>query len=127
MGSNTIRRTFLKSKLHRAKVTEANIEYEGSITIDTELMKAADLLPFERVEIYNINNGARFATYVIEGPANSGEICINGAAARHAGRNDLVIICSYVDVEDDGTSKPCFDPKIVLLDENNRPKRKLSR
>jgi len=119
----SFRRTILKSKLHRATVTEANLEYEGSITIDSQLMKLADLWPFERVEIYNIASGTRFATYVIQGRPGSGEICINGAAAHLANPGDKVIICSYVEVDDDPHS--ILDPKITLLDDSNQPKRAL--
>ena len=93
-----MRRNFLKSKIHRAVDTEANLDYEGSISIDPDLCQAADLLPFERVEIYNCNNGERFATYVITG--KTGEICLNGAAARRVQKNDVVIIASYVDLDE---------------------------
>jgi aspartate 1-decarboxylase len=93
-------RTMLKSKIHRATVTEANIEYEGSITIDSDLMRAADLLPWEQVDVLDVTNGARLQTYVIEGEAGSGEICINGAAAHLVKPHDLVIICSYVQVDE---------------------------
>jgi aspartate 1-decarboxylase len=93
-------RTMLKSKIHRATVTEANVEYEGSITIDADLIEAADLLPYEQVDVLDITNGARLSTYVIEGERGSGEICINGAAAHLIKPHDLVIICSYVQRED---------------------------
>jgi len=94
-------RTMLKSKIHRATVTEANLEYEGSVTIDSDLLRAADILPYEKVEIYDCTNGSRLETYVIEGEPGSGEICINGAAAHLVKPLDLVIIASYVQVEDD--------------------------
>ena len=87
---------FLKCKIHRATVTDANLNYEGSITIDKALMDAAGILPFEKVGVLDINNGARFDTYVIEGEAQSGTICLNGAAARMVQKGDLVIIVSYV-------------------------------
>ena len=93
-------RTMLKSKIHRATVTEANVEYEGSITIDPDLIEAADLLPYEQVDVLDITNGARLSTYVIEGERGSGEICINGAAAHLIKPHDLVIVCSYVQLED---------------------------
>ncbi len=93
-------RTMLKSKLHRATVTEANLEYEGSITIDSDLLREADILPYEQVEIYDCTNGARISTYVIEGEPGSGEICVNGAAAHLVKPHDTVIIASYVQVED---------------------------
>lgn len=93
-------RTMLKSKIHRATVTEANLEYEGSITIDSNLLRLADILPYERVEIYNCTNGARLATYAIEGEPGSGEICVNGAAAHLVKPLDVVIIASFVNVDD---------------------------
>ena len=110
-------RIMLKSKIHRARVTETNIDYEGSITIDTKLMEAADILPYEQVEVLNINNGARFTTYAIEGKAGSGEICLNGAAARLAVTGDTVIILSYSHVEDEEAQN--FTPTLVYVDANN--------
>ncbi len=115
-----MQRTMLKSKLHRATVTDANLEYEGSISIDRSLSDAADFLLFERVEIYNITNGARFATYVIEAPRGSGEICINGAAAHLVRPGDKVIIASYVNLSD--AEAKAWVPKVILLDSENRPK-----
>ena len=111
-------RTMLKSKIHRARVTDANIDYEGSITIDKRLIDAADMLPYERVEVLNINNGARFSTYVIEGEEGSGDICLNGAAARLAVKGDLVIILTYCQVGDDEARN--ISPRIVHVDHNNR-------
>ena len=108
-------RVMLKSKIHRARVTDANIDYEGSITIDRKLIEEADILPYERVEVLNINNGARFATYAIEG--EKGEICLNGAAARLAVKGDIVIILSYCHVEDDEARN--FTPKLVYVDGKN--------
>jgi len=105
----------LKSKIHRATVTEANLNYEGSISIDTTLCEAADLKFFEKVEVYNCNNGARFATYVI--PGKKGEICLNGAAARCAHQGDLVIIASYANVEEDVLTE--WKPQLVFVDDNN--------
>ena len=93
-------RTMLKSKLHRATVTEANLEYEGSVTIDSTLLEAADLLPYEQVQIYDCTNGGRLTTYAIPGEPGSGEICINGAAAHRVKPGDVVIIASYVQVDD---------------------------
>jgi len=107
----------LKSKIHRARVTETNIDYEGSITIDTRLLEAADILPYERVEVLNINNGARFSTYAIEGPAGSGEICLNGAAARLAVPNDKVIILTYCQVKEEDVRD--HTPILVHVDDNN--------
>lgn len=108
---------FLNSKIHRATVTDANLEYVGSITIDEELMLAADLKEWQKVEILNINNGERFQTYVIKGEAGSKVICINGAAARKAQKGDKVIIVSYAYFEPE-TAK-AHKPTIVLVDENN--------
>lgn len=116
-----MKRTLLKSKIHRAKVTEANLDYEGSITIDTKLMAAADLVEFEKVEIFDINNGSRFATYVIPGDSGSGTICLNGAAARMVAVNDLVIICSYAEFSED--ERAVHEPKIVSVTDKNRIRR----
>ncbi|MBN2232310.1 MAG: aspartate 1-decarboxylase [Deltaproteobacteria bacterium] len=115
-------RTMFKSKIHRATVTDANLEYEGSITIDKTLLESTDILPFEMVHIYNLSNGARFTTYVIEGAADSGEICINGAAARMARKGDMVIIASYVQIDDAELSR--LQPVNVLVDRENRIVRK---
>ena len=110
-------RIMLKSKIHRARVTECNIDYEGSITIDKRLMEKADILPYEQVQVLNITNGARFATYAIEGGEGSGEICLNGAAARLAVKGDTVIILSYCHVSDEEAYN--LTPKIVHVDANN--------
>lgn len=106
----------LKCKIHRARVTDANLNYEGSVSIDPALCEAAGLIPFEQVDIYNCNNGARFTTYVIHG--QPGEICLNGAAARMAQVDDLVIICSYCAL--DAETAKQHQPKLVFVDENNR-------
>ena len=105
----------LKSKIHRATVTDANLNYEGSISIDPKLCEAAHLIPFERVEIYNCNNGERFATYVIHG--KEGEICLNGAAARLAHKGDLVIIAAFADLEQGEAF--AHKPQLVMVDGNN--------
>jgi len=110
-------RIMLKSKIHRARVTDANIDYEGSITIDRKLLAAADILPYEQVQVLNINNGARFSTYAIEGEDGSGEICLNGAAARLAVKGDLVIILTYCDVSEEEARDHV--PKVVHVNENN--------
>jgi aspartate 1-decarboxylase len=115
-----MRRTMLKSKIHRATVTEANLSYEGSISIDPKLCEAANLLFFERVEIYNCNNGARLATYVI--PGKDGEICLNGAAARMVQPGDLVIIASYAEFDETELRSASFHPKLIYVDERNRIK-----
>lgn len=108
-------RVMLKSKIHRARVTDANIDYEGSITIDKKLLEAADILPYEQVEVLNINNGARFTTYAIEG--EKGELCLNGAAARLAVKGDIVIILTYRHVEEHEIRN--FTPTLVYVDAKN--------
>ncbi len=108
-------RVMLKSKIHRVRVTDANINYEGSITIDRKLMEAADILPYEQVEVLNVNNGARFSTYAIEG--EKGEICLNGAAARLGTRGDIAIILAYCHVEDAEARN--ITPRLVYVDEKN--------
>ena len=114
-----MRRFMFKSKIHRATVTQADLHYEGSITIDESLMKIADILPYEKVDIYNITNGERFSTYVIPGEPGSGVICLNGAAARKAQVGDKVIIVSYCEIEESEIEG--FEPTVVLVDENNKP------
>ena len=111
-------RSFLRSKIHRATVTEANVEYEGSITIDRHLMNAAGLVPFERVEVYDVDNGNRFATYVIEGEPGSGDICVNGAAARLVRPGDKVIIACYCMLHEGEVVD--HKPKLVFVDARNR-------
>lgn len=111
-----MRRTMLKSKIHRATVTKADLNYEGSISVDSRLCDAAKLLPFERVEVYDINNGERFSTYVIHGAP--GEICVNGAAARMVQPGDLVIIASYAEFDEAECSS--HKPTILLVDSLNR-------
>jgi len=112
-----MQRIMCKSKIHRAVVTDANLNYEGSITIDEALMEAADLLPYERVQIVNNNNGARFETYVIRGKRNSGTICLNGAAARLVQPGDIVIVISYMLVSQDDLAD--FKPRILAVDAQN--------
>ena len=111
-------RTMLKSKIHRARVTGLNIDYEGSITIDKKLMTEADILPYEQVHVLNLNNGARFITYVIEGPRDGGQICLNGASARLAKKGDIVLILSYCQLEDSQATK--FLPRLVYVNQNNK-------
>ncbi len=113
-----MQRTLLKSKIHRATITDANIDYEGSISIDRDLMDAADLKPFEQVQIYNVSNGERLTTYVIEAVRKSGEICVNGAAARKVSRGDVVIIASYVGLEE--AEVGFHQPSLVYVDRKNR-------
>ncbi len=109
---------FLFSKIHRATVTDANLEYVGSITIDEALMHAANLKEWQKVEILNVNNGERFQTYVIKGEANSGVICINGAAARKAQKGDKIIIVSYAAFDENEIES--FKPTVVIVDDNNK-------
>ncbi|KAA6214840.1 aspartate 1-decarboxylase [Streptomyces albofaciens JCM 4342] len=111
-------RTMMKSKIHRATVTQADLHYVGSLTVSSDLMEAADLLPGEKVDIVDIDNGARLSTYVIEGPRDSGIIGINGAAARLISPGDLVIIISYASVEDEAARK--LEPRVVFVDGENR-------
>lgn len=113
-------RTLLKSKIHRATVTDANVDYEGSISIDRDLMDLADLQEYEQVHIYNITNGNRFSTYVIEGERKSGDVCINGAAAHLAKRGDLVIIANYASYSENDAS--LHKPKLVYVNQDNSVK-----
>jgi aspartate 1-decarboxylase len=113
-------RTMMKFKLHRATVTEANLHYVGSITIDEDLMNAVDLLPNEKVQIVNNNNGSRFETYVIQGERGSGVICLNGAAARLVHPGDNVIIIGYAMMSEEDAKTHL--PKVAILDENNKIK-----
>jgi aspartate 1-decarboxylase len=110
-----MRLTMLKAKIHRATVTGADLDYEGSIALGPELRRAAGILPFEKVEIFNCNNGERFATYVIAG--RDGEVSVNGAAARLVQRGDIVIIVAYAEVEAD--EAPTHRPVVVLVDGSN--------
>ncbi len=112
-----MRRILLKSKIHRLTVTGADLHYEGSLTLDEALMEAANLVPFEKVEVYNINNGKRFSTYVIPGARYGGECILNGAAARLGHYGDLIIIASYADVDDAELKNYSVD--LVFVDENN--------
>lgn len=114
-------RIMCKSKIHRATITEANLAYEGSISIDKKLLEAADILPYEKVQVLNINNGSRVETYVMEAEPNSGIICLNGAAARWGQTGDLVIIIAYELVDEEKVKN--YKPRIVLVDENNRMKK----
>ncbi len=114
-------RQMMKSKIHRATVTEANLNYVGSITIDQDLMEAVDILPDEKVQIVNNNNGARFETYAIPGPRGSGVICLNGAAARLVQPGDVVIIIAYGYMTDEEARS--HRPKVAIMDEGNRVSR----
>ncbi|ADC51171.1 MULTISPECIES: aspartate 1-decarboxylase [Alkalihalophilus] len=111
-------RTMMKAKIHRARVTESNLNYVGSITIDEDIMDAVDILENEKVQIVNNNNGARFETYVIKGPRGSKVICLNGAAARLVQKDDVVIILSYVMVEE--SKAATHTPRVAIMDETNQ-------
>ena len=111
-------RTVCKSKLHGATVTEANVQYAGSITLDAQLMRAADLVPYEQVHVVDVDNGARLITYCIEGLPGSGTVCVNGAAARLISAGDTVIVIAYAQVTPDELER--MSPTIVLLDRRNR-------
>ena len=113
-----MRRTMCKSKVHRAVLTGADLHYEGSLTLDATLMEAADILPFEKVQVVNVNNGSRLETYVIEGERDSGTIQLNGAAARLGAPGDHMIVISYADYEESELEN--FTPKLVFVDEKNR-------
>ena len=112
-------RRMLKSKIHRATVTRIDLDYEGSITVDVALMEAAGLLPYEAVWVWNIHNGERFETYVLAGDKGSGEICLNGAAARKAQPGDLVIIAAFGWMEEQSAHR--YSPGVVQVDAQNRP------
>ena len=111
--------TLLKGKIHRATVTQCDLNYEGSISVDASLLERAGILPYEQVDVLNINNGQRFTTYAISAPAGSGTIGINGAAARLASTGDLVIIVAYARMEE--AEAKSFSPRVLLVDANNKP------
>ena len=113
-------RTMLRAKIHRIAVTEREPAYEGSLTLDAELMRQADMVPFERVEVYDVDNANRFATYLIEGEPGSGECCVNGAAAHLVQLGDRLILASYTTLAD--RDVPTHRPRIVLVGEANRAK-----
>lgn len=112
-------RTMMKGKIHRATVTDANLAYEGSITLDPVLMQAADVLPHEQVHVYDVDNGNRFVTYAIEGSPGSGQVVVNGAAARLVQPGDSIIVVSYAEVDD--AEARSWTPRVVRVDEGNRP------
>jgi aspartate 1-decarboxylase len=114
-------REMFKSKIHRATVTMAELYYEGSITVDKSLLEEADILPFEKVQVVNVNNGARLETYALEGPVGSGMICLNGPAARLGSVGDEVIIITYTQMSDEDAKK--HKPKIVIVDKENKVSR----
>ena len=112
-------RTMLKSKIHRATVTGADLDYEGSITLDAELMALADIFPNERVDVWNVTTGTRLHTYALSGRQGSGVVCINGAAAHLVAKGDVVIIASWQEMEDEEARTHV--PKVIFVDENNHP------
>ena len=113
-----MQRVMLRSKIHRVAVTQCDLTYEGSCGIDMDLLEAADIIPFEKIELYNVNNGQRFSTYAIAGARGTGEISLNGAAARRAHLGDLLIICTYAPMTEEEAKT--YAPKIVFVDENNK-------
>jgi len=118
-----MRRNMMKSKIHRATVTDSNLDYEGSITIDSQLMDKANIIPYEQVDIYNVTSGERFTTYAIRGDRDSGVICINGAAAHKAKKGDIIIIATYASFDE--SELETFKPKKVYVDSANRIKTQL--
>ena len=113
-----MKRSLFKSKIHRARVTHADLTYEGSVTIDEDLLRAADILPYERIHIWNASNGARLETYALPGEPGSGVICVNGAAARHAQPGDIVILATFADVDE--AEARSWKPTVVRVDAGNR-------
>lgn len=113
-----MRRRVFHGKIHRATVTRADLDYEGSVTIDTDLLDAAGILPYEEVHIWNVSNGNRLATYALEGPRGSGVVCINGAAAHLVDPGDLVILAAFAEMDD--SEARSYEPKVVFVDEHNR-------
>lgn len=115
-----MRRRMLGGKIHRATVTGANLDYEGSVTVDSTLLTAAGILENEMVAVWNVTTGARISTYALSGEADSGQVCLNGSAAHHASVGDLVILASFVDVDDHEAAT--WQPKVVFVDADNRVK-----
>ena len=118
-----MKRTMMKGKIHRATVTDSNLDYEGSITIDSQLMDKANIIPYEQVDIYNVTSGNRFTTYAIRGDKDSGVICINGAAAHKARKGDIIIIATYASFDEKELES--FKPSKVYVDGGNRIKTQL--
>jgi len=113
-----VRRKMMKSKIHRATVTDANLHYQGSVTLDPLLMEAADILEYEQIDVLDVTNGNRLTTYAISGAPGRGEVCLNGAAAHLVSRGDLVILVTYADYEDEEARR--HRPRLVFVDERNR-------
>jgi aspartate 1-decarboxylase len=116
-----MRRTMLKAKIQKLTVTETDIEYEGSLTLDEDLLRAADMKPYEKVHVYNISNGERFSTYLIKGPKDSGVVGVNGAAVHKAKKGDKLIVASYVGLDEEEID--FFMPKVIIVGEDNRIKK----
>ena len=116
--------TLCKSKIHRARVTQAELYYEGSLTVDTDLLRASRILPYEKVQVVNVNNGERFETYIIPGEAGSGVICLNGPAARLGTVGDEVIIIAYAEFEESEAAG--YQPTVVLIDQKNKIRQVIS-
>ena len=112
-------RRFLKAKIHRATVTQTELDYVGSLTVDPDLLDKTGILPHEQVDVYNITSGSRFTTYVIVGERGKGEMCVNGAAAHHAEVGDRIIVVTYCDLAEDEIAN--HNPVVLLVDDNNRP------
>ena len=115
-----MRRFMMKSKLHRATVTETNVEYEGSLTVDTDLLDAADILPHEQLHVWDVTNGARLVTYALPGPRGSGVVCVNGAGAHLIKTGDVVIVATYAELEDAEARR--HEPRVIFLAPGNRVK-----
>jgi aspartate 1-decarboxylase len=115
-----MKRIMMKSKIHRAKVTETNLDYEGSLTIDEDLLEAADILPHEQIHVWDVTNGARLVTYALVGKRGSGTICVNGAGAHLIRPGDVVIIATYAEMKDKDARR--HKPLVVLVDDKNREK-----
>jgi aspartate 1-decarboxylase len=113
-----VKRTMMKSKIHRATVTETNVDYEGSLTIDENLLEAADILPNEQIHVWDVTNGTRLITYALAGPRGSGAICVNGAGAHVIKTGDLIIIATYAEMKNRAAKR--YEPLVVLVDEKNR-------
>jgi aspartate 1-decarboxylase len=117
-GNHGMRRSMLKSKIHRATVTHGDVDYEGSLTLDANLLDGADILPFEEVHVWNVTRGTRFRTYAILGDRDSGVVCVNGAAAHLAGPGDLIIIATFAEMDDLAARR--HQPRVLHVDGNNR-------
>jgi aspartate 1-decarboxylase len=113
-----MKRIILKSKIHRVTVTDTNVDYDGSLTLDGVLMREANLIPYEQIQVYNVTNGERFTTYLIRGKDNSGEVVVNGAAAKKANYGDKVIIAAYATMDE--AEMDFFVPKVLLVDDQNK-------